>query len=533
MLRLFHSRPNSLETSSPAPPPARWWPAGVILVLAGLAILYFRVVREDSQQWRNIYTMETCVVGLALLLLWVLLLSRMRWRVRLLVFASAAGLIGSTAALFEIHGVTGDLLPIFKFRWSRPSWSLAVSTVETAPTGATPSVRALPAANSFPQFLGPNRNAMLPEGPKLARDWAAQPPSKLWRRPLGAGWSGFAVTGNRAVTQEQRGEDEMVVCYELLTGNVLWTHADKARYFTTIAGEGPRSTPAIVGEKVLTLGSTGILNCLEIGSGNVNWSKNIIADSHGRLADWGVAGSPLILGGLVVVNPGGKKGRSLVAYRLDTGEFAWGGGDDDASYSSPITAVLGGVSQVLIFGQHVVAGHDAATGQVLWQHPWDPHQPHVALPVVLGEDRLLVSSGYGVGSELLQVARDNKGTFSVNRLWKTNRLKAKFNNLVTRDGCVYGLDDGILACLDLGTGELKWKDGRYGHGQFLLVRGLLLVTAENGEVALVDPAPTGRRELTRFQALEGKTWNPPALGGDLLLVRNDQEAACYRLPLEP
>ena len=150
---------------------------------------------------------------------------------------------------------------------------------------------------------------------------------------------------------------------------------------------------------------------------------------------------------------------------------------------------------------------------------------------MLEGDRVLVSSGYGVGSELLHIQPDDTGMFRAERLWKTNRLKAKFNNLVTRDGYVYGLDDGILACLEIATGDLKWKDGRYGHGQFILVRDVLLVTAENGQVALIDPVPTERRELTRFQALEGKTWNPPALAYDLLLVRNDQEAACYRLPV--
>ena len=125
------------------------------------------------------------------------------------------------------------------------------------------------------------------------------------------------------------------------------------------------------------------------------------------------------------------------------------------------------------------------------------------------------------------------GVFSVKRLWKTNRLKAKFNNLVTRGGYVYGLEDGILACLDLATGELKWKDGRYGHGQFILVRDLLLITAEHGELVLLDPVPSEQRELTKFKALNGKTWNPPAMIGDILLVRNDQEAACYRLPVAP
>ena len=186
-------------------------------------------------------------------------------------------------------------------------------------------------ANSYPQFLGPDRNARLPEGPRLARDWTAQPPEKLWRRPIGAAWSGFAIVGNRAITLEQRSDEEWVVCYELLTGKVLWSHSDKARYFTTIAGEGPRTTPSISGGKVVTLGGTGILNCLDLATGKVVWRKDIIAENQSHVPEWGVAGSPLVMGDLVIVNPGGKHDRSLVAYRLSNGEFAWGGGDDNAS----------------------------------------------------------------------------------------------------------------------------------------------------------------------------------------------------------
>jgi outer membrane protein assembly factor BamB len=513
--------------------PVRWWPAGLILVFAGFTIFYFRVIREDSQQWRNIHSMQTCVVAVVLLLIWALLWSRMRWQVRLLAFGSVIGFIGLMMGMFRIHGVTGDLVPVLKFRWSRPGLPQGSSaggrTTETSSSSL--SIISAMLTNSYPQFLGPDRNATVPEGPRLARNWSSQPPQKLWRQPVGPAWSGFAIAGNRAITLEQRGDEECVVCYELLTGKVLWTHSDKARYFTTIAGEGPRTTPSLVGDKVVTLGGTGILNCLELASGKVTWSKDIISENQSHVPEWGVAGSPLVLGDRVIVNPGGTQGRSLVAYRLSNGEFAWGGGDDNASYSSPCGATLGGVPQILIFDNHAIFGHDAASGRVLWQHPWDSKQPHVAVPVALDGDRVLASSGYGVGSELLQVTRDPTGTFTVNRLWKTNRLKAKFNNLVTRNGYVYGLDDGILACLDLATGELKWKDGRYGHGQFILVRDLLFIIAENGELALLDPVPTERRELTKFQALNGKTWNPPALVGEFLLVRNDQEAACYRLPL--
>jgi outer membrane protein assembly factor BamB len=388
-------------------------------------------------------------------------------------------------------------------------------------------------SNSYPQFLGPSRNATVLNGPKLARDWATRPPRLLWRQPIGPAWSGFAVQGLRAVTQEQHEGEECVVGYDLLTGKVVWSHADVARYATTIAGEGPRATPTIVNGRVFALGATGLLNCLDLATGKAIWRRDIVADSHGRVQQWGMAGSPLVFGSLVIVNPGGKAGYSLVAYRTDTGDMVWAAGDDEASYSSPCAGLIGGVSQIVIFNQHAVFGHDPITGRVLWRYPWPSGHPHIAQPLILPGNRLLVSSGYGTGSELVQIRRHEADEFRAERLWKTKHLKAKFNNPVVRDNYVFGLDDGVLVCLDLATGEPRWKSGRYGHGQFVLVPDLLLLTAENGEVALLDPVPVERRELARFSALRGKTWNPPALVGDLLLVRNDQEAACYQLPTEP
>jgi len=516
-----------------AGPPIRWWPAALILALAALAIVYVRFLGERSHQERNILSMIIGVGTTWLLLLWVLFLSRLRWRVRGLVFGGVVGLIALLAAMFEVHGVTGDIRPVFRFRWQRPPELAGVlapgPASATSRTSLPVSIAAL--TNSYPQFLGPHRDATIPEGPRLARDWIAHPPQTIWRQPIGPAWSGYAVAGQRAITQEQRANEELVVCYELATGRVLWTHGDPARYATTIAGEGPRATPTIVMDRVLTLGATGLLNCLDLATGQVIWRKDVVTENQGRPREWGMAGSPLVMGDLVILNPGGKNGRSLVAYRLDTGGYVWGGGEDEASYSSPCAGRIGGLSQVVIFNQHAVFGHDPATGQVLWQYPWPSGHPHVAQPLLLPGDRILVSSGYGTGSELVWVARDETGNFHAQRLWKTTRLKAKFNNPVARDGFVYGLDDGVLVCIDLATGAQKWKEGRYGHGQFILVGDVLLLGAENGEVVLLDPSPAGRRELTKFAALKGKTWNPPALAGDILLVRNDREAACYRLPV--
>ncbi len=367
-------------------------------------------------------------------------------------------------------------------------------------------------------------------GPRLARDWKLQPPQLIWRRPVGTAWSGFAVVGNFAVTQEQHGEDELVVGYDLSSGKLLWSHAGNAHYNTTIAGEGPRATPTIVSNRVYALGATGILNCLDLVTGKLIWAKDIIKDNHSRVNGWGMSGSPLIFDKLVVVSAGGPNDRSLVAYEAATGDLIWGGGSDGAGYSSPLPAILAGVAQIVIFNSSGIAAHETSGGKILWEYPWSKENPHVAVPVILPGDRVLVSSGYGIGSELLQVKKE-EGKWSATKLWKSIRLKAKFTNVVYHSGFIYGLDDGILACLDATTGNQKWKDGRYGHGQVILTRDVLLVMAENGDVVLVDPIPEEHRELARFSALNGKTWNPPALAGELLLVRNDKEAACYRLPV--
>ena len=196
-------------------------------------------------------------------------------------------------------------------------------------------------------------------------------------------------------------------------------------------------------------------------------------------------------------------------------------------------ATIGGVRQILMFGAEGIAGHDADGGKVLWSYPWKGGHPHVSMPVAIGGDRVLVSSGYGTGSQALKITAADSGEYQVDRAWRSMAMKAKFVNLILLDGHIYGLDDGSLACMNADTGKRAWKGDRFGHGQILLVGKTLLLLAENGEVMLFDPNPEEQRELTRFQALSGKTWNPPALAGEFLLVRNDKEAACFRLPTVP
>jgi outer membrane protein assembly factor BamB len=520
-----------------------------MLAAAGLWLAYTWTLSDAIRQWRMVRTMSTLVLLGAGLTLWLAFLSRLPARVRWRGAAAVVLVALAFAALFRTRGVTGDLVPVLEPRWARPAALPSAASVANAPAtapsalpdervaeapvvaGSAPSAPAADTSSDWPQFQGPRRDASAPS-PRLARDWSAHPPRLLWRQPIGEGWSGFAVSGGVAVTQEQRGSEERVVALDLASGRVLWAHADAARYETVIAGIGPRATPSLQDGRVFTQGATGVVNALDLLTGRRLWSHDVAADNPGSTPEWGRSGSPLVTGGRVIVSAGGGAGRSLVAYDARTGALLWSGGSDGVSYSSPVRLTLAGREQVVVLNRASVAAHDPETGAVLWEVPFPGGQANVALPVPLGPDRLMVSVGYGIGSKAYHVRPGGDGGLEAALLWETPRLKSKFANLVAHGGHVYGLDDGVLTCIDPATGERRWKGGRYGHGQLLLVGGLLLVQTEEGELVLVEPTAQEHRELARFAAFDGKTWNPPALAGRVLVVRNDREAAAYELPVE-
>ena len=467
-------------------------------------------------------TAGVLLASFALVLVWVLFGSGWPRRRRWTVFGGTVAVIVFCGACLRITGVNGDLVPIVGWRWAQPRSSLT-TTVPGNRLADAPSL-----TNRYPQFLGPGREGVL-TGPQLERDWMRLPPAEIWRHAVGAAWSGFAIDGGLAITQEQQGNEEFVICYDLVTGQRRWSHSDLSRYATTVAGEGPRATPTIFANRVYTMGGAGMLNCLDLHTGKVIWSTNTLAQ-HGLTEPpmWGVASSPLVTDRAVFVTVGGT-GSTLVSYDRNTGEVLWKAGTDEVQWSSPVRAVIAGVPQILTFNL-ALAAHDEQTGKVLWQHPWPGAYPRVTMPMALAGDRVLISTGYGMGSELLQISRENE-RWRAKRLWKSIRLKSKFANLFHINGYVYGLDDGALACIDVNTGELKWKGDRYGHGQMILVGELILLMAERGEIVLIEPHPSEHRELARFKVFDAKTWNPPALAGEFLVVRNDREAACLRLPV--
>ncbi len=508
---------------SPTGPRIRWWPAIVIFIGCVIAFVILTHRSAEQLQLRRIYQQGMGLLLIFLLVNWWMFGARASGRSRLIVLGLFLGSIGLLCALFRVRGYTGDFVPVVEYRWkSKPTLVL-----EKAEPHAALDHSGRP---DFPQFLGPHRNGIIDQGPTLARDWKATPPQILWRQPIGPAWSGFAIVGNRAVTFEQRGEQEVVICLDVLTGKLLWDHADNSRYANPIGGEGCRSTPTIHEGRVFTFGVNGIVNCLDLVTGKLLWQRTMAKDAPKGKPEWGYAGSPLIHGEKVVISAGQSHDKSLFAYRQSDGEVVWRGGSQPAEYSSPAFMTLAGVPQIVSFNMLFITSHDPDTGDVLWEYPWGIRQPCMAQPLAVGPDLVVFSSGYGVGCELLKIQKDAEGKLSAERVWKSMNMKSKMASFFHRDGCLYGLDDGILACVDVRDGKRKWKDGRYGHGQLLFVGDLLLVTAENGEIVLLAPTTEGPNELGTFPVFNGKTWNPPALSGDILLMRTDQEVACIRLP---
>jgi len=415
------------------------------------------------------------------------------------------------------------------------------ATAAAEPSGAEP-VPALPVAAEptaagaidsetvaeWPGFRGPRRDSVI-RGVRIATDWAQSPPVELWRRPIGPGWSSFAVRGDRLYTQEQRGADEIVSAYDLTTGEPVWMHGDATRFWESNGGAGPRATPTLSGGRVYTMGATGILNALAADDGAVVWSRNVAADSDVEVPGWGFAASPLVVGDLVIAAASG----ALVGYDLTSGERRWLVPSRGGSYSSPHLLTIAGVEQVVLMGGHGATSVVPADGSLLWEHEWQGVP--IVQPALLSEGEILISSADAMGAMGLRRLAVTHGAdgWAVEERWTSRGLKPYFNDFVVHEGHAFGFDGFILSCIDLEDGARQWKGGRYGNGQLVLLpdEDLLLVLSEKGELALVQAGAAEFKELARFPAIVGKTWNHPVLVGDLLLVRNGEEMAAFRLSL--
>lgn len=392
-----------------------------------------------------------------------------------------------------------------------------------APASSAPAAR-----NYWTNFRGPNRDGRYEErGVRV--NWPAGGLRPMWKQPVGGGFSSFVVADGSAYTIEQRRAQEVVVAYNVETGRELWTHGWNAEFSPDNTGDGPRSTPTWDAGRLYALGAEGELRVLDAKTGKLSWQKNILSDNGASNIQWGMAASPLVVDDKVVVLAGGTSGKGVVAYNKMTGARVWSSLNDRASYTSPMLVTLSGKRQVLVVTASRIAGLDPADGGVLWSHPWDvSYGVNASQPLIVGANRFFISAGYGKGAALVELQGSGR-SFTTKAVWENINLKTKFNSPVVHNGHVYGLDEGILTCVELATGERKWKGGRYGYGQVLLASNHLIVTTDAGEIVLVKADPAGYAEVTKFSALAGKTWNVPALANGRLLVRNGSEMAAYNL----
>ena len=279
------------------------------------------------------------------------------------------------------------------------------------------------------------------------------------------------------------------------------------------------------------------MNCLDAATGELRWSADIMKESSAPLPHWGFCSTPLVSEGLVITFAGGPSGKGLLAYRADDGELAWTAaiGPADATsppigYTSPQPVEIDGKRLALYLSNVGLTAIEPRTGEVAWEHEaLVPGVWRAVQPALVGDRGVLIASE-DLGLVCLDATRDGDAV-KANKRWASRAMKPGYNDFVIRDGHAYGFDVNIFCCVDLETGKRRWKGGRYGHGQTLLLadQGLLLVTCESGEVVLLEATPEAHRELGRFQAIEGKTWNHPAIAQGCLFVRNDEQIACYRL----
>jgi|SRR5688500_7836890 len=415
-------------------------------------------------------------------------------------------------------------------RAQAPMPAPAPSAPEAAASSASPpplesrSPALRRASTYWTGFRGPERDGHYRQQP-VRPDWGPAL-APLWKQPVGGGYASFVVADGRAFTIEQRGRREVAAAYDLATGRELWTTAWNALFQEN--GDGPRATPAWHDGRLYVLGATGEFRALDGASGRTLWRTDILADAGAGNLDFGMAASPLVVDDTVVVLPGGANGRSIVAYDGESGRRVWGALDDGGSYSSPTLATLAGVRQILTFTATRLVGLSPENGQLLWELPWSTAN-QASQPLVAGRDRVFVSAGSGEDAVMLQLTAGADGRLSPRELWRTTRMNNNFSSSVLHDGYIYGLDGSILACIDASNGELKWKGGRYGAGQVILASGHLLVLTEQGELAVVRADPTAHQEITRVPAIEGKTWNHPAMSDGILLIRNTAEMAAFDL----
>jgi len=455
-------------------------------------------------------------------------------------------LIARRSALMIRRHVFFELLHVTACSVACLACTLAVGIVHLAQPACLPAAAVETASSStkkigedWPRWRGPRGDGTW-NGPKLSEHWPKGELKLRWWQPIGGGYAGVTVVGNNVLVAELRGAVfERIVCYEAATGKVRWFHGDAALLYARLDhGNGPRATPTVHDGLVYTMGATGRLNCLELASGHVRWSVDLVKEYGGRMPWWGYAASPVIFRDMVIVLPGGfpewKKNASVLALNRKTGKKIWAKLTDPSTYSTPIFIERGNRTQLVCWNPSHIRGLDAATGDLLWAVQFHVGEGWSLTSPICYRDTVFVS-GFGSPIRLDETGR------TATLAWQEKR---DFHNLISqplcRDGYVYLLDQRYgLTCFELATGKKLWDDkhrvtprDKYPQATMVWIDDAdraLILNAE-GELILARLNPEGYTELARAK-VAGPTWAHPAYAARYVYARDDHEIVCRELPL--
>jgi outer membrane protein assembly factor BamB len=427
--------------------------------------------------------------------------------------------------LVRLEGFNGSYHPQFVWRWAKST---------EPPMATTASLQASDkwevSSVEWPAFRGPAGDSRA-SAFGVALDWQSAQPREHWRVPIGSGWSSFAFVSGRLFTQEQRGDQELVTCYDADTGSLIWQSAHPNRFSDIVSGAGPRATPTFADGRLYTYGATAVLSCLDATAGTLVWQRDLMKEVNALLPVWGFANSPLVIGRVVIVYAGGDGENGLVAYDTVSGDPVWQIPSHGMNFSSAQRVTLSNRDLVLFGDDTGLLALEPATGKLAWKYrPAEWRGPAICQPQQDSDSSLIVPLGDGAGLARLDVRRNGE-TWTVIERWSSRNLRPSFNDFVYFENHCYGFDRNIFCCLDAETGDRKWRDGRYGFGQVLLPPrvGQMIVTTEGGEAVLLAADPERHREAGRVRLFEGKTWNHPVIADNRLFMRNGQEAVCLEL----
>ncbi|MBI2689313.1 MAG: PQQ-like beta-propeller repeat protein [Acidobacteria bacterium] len=384
------------------------------------------------------------------------------------------------------------------------------------------------AAADWPQWRGIQRDGRATDT-GLLRQWPAKGPEQVWRNEsLGAGYSSFAVANGKLYTQHQRKGAQFIVALDAATGKQLW-ETEAGNNFPQDRGPGPRGTPTLDGDTLYALSADGTLVSLAAASGKKNWEINILRDFDGSQIHWGLSESPLVDGSRLIVTPGGKN-RAVVALDKKTGKTLWGGGDDQAAYSSAIAFDFGGQRHLVAFTSTGAMGLNAANGWLMWKYAKVANRTaNIATPIY-HDGHVFLSSDYGTGCALLKLSQAGDRV-NATEVYFNRDMRNHYCSCVLQDKHLYGFSSGILTAMDFLTGDVAWRDRSVGKGQTILAEGLLYLQGETGTVALAEATPSAYKELSKFEFGRGEypLWTLPVIAGGKLYLRDQNKLVCYKV----